>query len=52
LWEQRQRLFAHWSGDLLEREGWHVDLLRRNGFERAGAIWRRGNDAIVVGVRA
>jgi SAM-dependent methyltransferase len=52
LWDERQRLFAHWSGDLLEREGWHVDLLRRNGFERAGAVWRRGNDAIVVAVRA
>jgi SAM-dependent methyltransferase len=52
LWAERQRLFAHWSGELLEREGWHVDLLRRNGFERAGAVWRRGNDAIVVAVRA
>jgi SAM-dependent methyltransferase len=52
LWDERQRLFAHWSGDLLEREGWHLDLLRRNGFERAGAVWRRGNDAIVVAVRA
>lgn len=49
---ERERAFAHWTGDLLEREGWHVDLLRRNGFERAGAVWRRGNDAIVVAVRA
>jgi SAM-dependent methyltransferase len=51
LWEQRQKAFAHWSGDLLEREGWHIDLLRRNGFERAGAVWRRGNDALIVAVR-
>jgi SAM-dependent methyltransferase len=52
LWEQRQQAFAHWSGDLLEREGWHVDLLRRSGFERAGAVWRRGNDALIIAVRA
>lgn len=52
LWAKRQQAFAHWTGDLLEREGWHVDLLRRNGFERAGSVWRRGNDAIVVAVRA
>ena len=31
---------------------WHVDLLRRNGFERAGVVWRRGNDALIVAVRA
>jgi SAM-dependent methyltransferase len=52
LWKERQQVFAHWSGDLLEREGWHVDLLRRNGFERAGAVWRRGNDALVIAIRA
>lgn len=51
-WADRERAFAHWSGDLLEREGWHVDLLRRSGFERAGTIWRRGNDAIVMAVRS
>jgi SAM-dependent methyltransferase len=49
---EREKVFAHWDGDLLEREGWHVDLLRRNGFERAGAVWRRGNDALVVAIRA
>jgi SAM-dependent methyltransferase len=48
---EREKVFAHWSGDLLEREGWHVDLLRRTGFERAGAVWRRGNDALVVAIR-
>ncbi len=52
LWEERQNLFAHWSGDLLEREGWHIDLLRRNGFERAGTVWRRANDALIVAVKA
>lgn len=52
LWEEREKVFAHWTGDLLEREGWHVDLLRRNGFERAAAVWRRGNDALMVAVRA
>lgn len=52
LWAEREKVFAHWDGDLLEREGWHVDLLRRNGFERAGAVWRRGNDALVVAIRA
>jgi SAM-dependent methyltransferase len=51
-WAERQRLLAHWTGDLLERGEWHVDLLRRNGFERAGIVWRRGNDAIAVAVRA
>lgn len=51
-WAEREKLFAHWTGDLLEREGWHVDLLRRSGFERAGAVWRRGNDAVLVAVRA
>ncbi|HEU4946763.1 MAG TPA: class I SAM-dependent methyltransferase [Kribbella sp.] len=51
-WEERQRLLAHWSGDLLEREGWHIDLLRRSGFERAGTVWRRGNDAVLIAVRA
>lgn len=50
--EERERVFEHWSGDLLEREGWHVDLLRRNGFERAGAVWRRGNDALILAIRA
>ncbi|ADB29818.1 Methyltransferase type 12 [Kribbella flavida DSM 17836] len=50
-WTERQQVFAHWAGELLEREGWHVDLLRRNGFERAGAVWRRGNDALVIAVR-
>jgi SAM-dependent methyltransferase len=48
---EREKVFAHWSGALLEREGWHVDLLRRTGFERAGAVWRRGNDALVVAIR-
>ena len=52
LWEERQKAFGHWTGDLFEREGWHVDLLRRNGFERAGAVWRQGNDALIVAVRA
>ena len=51
-WGEREQAFAHWSGELLEREGWHVDLLRRNGFERAAAVWRLGNDAVVVAVRA
>jgi SAM-dependent methyltransferase len=51
LWEERQKVFAHWTGDLMEREGWHIDLLRRNDFERAGVVWRRGNDALLVGVR-
>ena len=50
--EEREKVFAHWSGDLLERDGWHVDLLRRSGFERAGAVWRRGNDALIIGIRA
>ncbi|WP_432944729.1 class I SAM-dependent methyltransferase [Kribbella sp. CA-253562] len=48
---EREKVFAHWTGDLLEREGWHVDLLRRTGFVRAGAVWRRGNDALVVAIR-
>jgi hypothetical protein len=39
------------TGDLMEREGWHIDLLRRNGFERAGVVWRRGNDGLLVAVR-
>jgi SAM-dependent methyltransferase len=51
LWDERQKVFAHWSGDLMEREGWHIDLLRRNEFERAGVVWRRGNDALLVAVR-
>jgi SAM-dependent methyltransferase len=50
-WERRQKAFAHWTGDLMEREGWHIDLLRRNGFERAGVVWRRGNDALLIAVR-
>jgi hypothetical protein len=41
-------VFAHWAGDLLEPEEWHLDLLRRCGFERAGVVWRRGNDALVI----
>jgi SAM-dependent methyltransferase len=49
-WERRQKAFRHWSGDLLERGEWHVDLLRKKGFERAGIVWRHGNDAIVVAV--
>jgi SAM-dependent methyltransferase len=29
-----------------------ADSLHQQRFERAGAVWRRGNDAIVVAVRA
>jgi trans-aconitate methyltransferase len=49
--DERQKVFAQWTGDLLEREGWHIDLLRRNEFERAGVVWRRGNDALLLAVR-
>ena len=51
-WAERERMFAHWTGDLLEREGWHVDLLRRSGFERAGTVWRHGNDALLLALRS
>jgi len=50
-WAERERVFAHWTGELLESEEWHLGLLRRSGFERAGVVWRRGNDALVIAVR-
>jgi SAM-dependent methyltransferase len=48
---EREEAFAHWSVDLLEPADWHLDLLKRGGFELADVVWRRGNDAIVVAVR-
>ncbi|MFC5265030.1 class I SAM-dependent methyltransferase [Kribbella qitaiheensis] len=50
-WDVRREVFAHWSGDLLEPEEWHLALLRRCGFERAGVVWRRGNDALLIALR-
>lgn len=50
LWAERERLLAHWTGDLKQPASWHLDLLRRSGFAAADVVWRRGNDALAVAV--
>jgi SAM-dependent methyltransferase len=48
LWAERERVFAHWDGDLMMPASWHLDLLRRSGFTAADLVWRRGNDALAI----
>lgn len=48
LWAERERVLAHWDGDLMRSASWHLDLLRRSGFAAADLVWRRGNDALAI----
>ncbi|TCC52490.1 class I SAM-dependent methyltransferase [Kribbella capetownensis] len=51
LWAERQRLFTHWSGDLMRSASWHLDELHAAGFETADVVWRYGNNAVTVAIR-
>lgn len=47
----RAARFAHWNGDLMRPVSWHLTALVEAGFGAADAVWRRGNDAMVVAVK-
>ncbi len=50
LWAERERRFAHWSGDLMRPAGWHLQHLYDAGFRTADVVWRYGNNAITLAI--